>query len=66
MELLGVKATALLIGIAENTLRYWRSTGYGPPSFKVGRKIVYRRHEVEEWMAQQEAATRCAGKVRAV
>lgn len=57
MDLLGVKAASALLGVAEGTLRFWRSTNQGPASFKVGAKVCYRRNELERWLAAQEAAT---------
>src|SRR4029078_13191330 len=34
------------------TLRYWRSVGHGgPKSFKLGRRVLYRRADIEQWMA---------------
>ncbi|MGW6035301.1 helix-turn-helix transcriptional regulator [Gordonia terrae] len=40
----------------EGTLRYWRHVGTGPASFTAGaRKVVYRRSEIERWLAEQEA-----------
>jgi predicted DNA-binding transcriptional regulator AlpA len=34
------------------TLRYWRSVGgRGPRSFKLGRRVLYRRADVEQWIA---------------
>ena len=32
------------------TVRYWRHTGYGPPSFRLGRRVLYRRSDVEAWL----------------
>ncbi|WP_225732239.1 MULTISPECIES: AlpA family transcriptional regulator [unclassified Nocardia] len=43
------------------TLRYWRHIGYGPASFALGRKIFYRRREVDAWIAEQERLTRRGG-----
>lgn len=41
------------------TLRYWRHLGTGPESFKLGRRVVYRRSAVNAWLeAQQNATTR--------
>jgi len=40
-----------------NTLRYWRHIGYGPASFKRGRKVCYRRRGVEAWIEEQERLT---------
>jgi predicted DNA-binding transcriptional regulator AlpA len=38
-----------------DTLRYLRHTGTGPPSFKLGRRVVYRREAVQAWVSQREA-----------
>ncbi|WP_373138297.1 helix-turn-helix transcriptional regulator [Mycobacterium marinum] len=45
------------------TLRFWRSTDQGPASFTLGTngRVVYRRSEVERWLAEQEVATRRGG-----
>ncbi|WP_081281916.1 helix-turn-helix transcriptional regulator [Mycolicibacterium fortuitum] len=48
-------------GINAGTLRYWRSTNQGPASFSLGKRVVYRRSEVERWIAEQERATRRGG-----
>jgi predicted DNA-binding transcriptional regulator AlpA len=37
----------------EATLRWWRHIGEGPPSFKVGRTVVYDEDELERWIAEQ-------------
>ena len=36
-----------------NTLAYWRCTGYGPKWGKIGRRVFYRRSDVETWVAAQ-------------
>ncbi|MEN4399367.1 helix-turn-helix transcriptional regulator [Mycolicibacterium senegalense] len=44
------------------TLRYWRHNNEGPASFSLGKKrVVYRRSEVERWIAEQERATKRGG-----
>jgi len=45
------------------TLRFWRSSNQGPASFSLGNRgrIVYRRSEIERWIAEQEATTRRGG-----
>ena len=43
-------------GIKSSTLRYWASINEGPPSFKLGRRRVWRRAAVLAWIAQQEQA----------
>lgn len=39
----------------DDTVRYWRHTGYGPRGFKVGRRVLYDRADVEAWIAEQRA-----------
>ena len=54
-------------GIPAATLRYWRHADIGPASFTLGGapsrrgRVVYRRAEVERWIAEQEQATRRGG-----
>ncbi|GAA4746594.1 helix-turn-helix domain-containing protein [Gordonia alkaliphila] len=43
------------------TLRYWRHANQGPASFMLGKKVLYRRSEIERWIAEQEAATTRGG-----
>ncbi|PQP52661.1 DNA-binding protein [Mycolicibacterium austroafricanum] len=43
------------------TVRYWDSTGVGPPSFKLQGRRVWRRGAVLRWIAEQEAATQRDG-----
>jgi DNA-binding transcriptional MerR regulator len=44
-------------GIPVGTLRYYRSNGTGPASFRLAGRVRYRRAEVLAWIAQQERAT---------
>jgi predicted DNA-binding transcriptional regulator AlpA len=62
-ELLHTKQVEQEYGINAGTLRYWRSTNQGPASFSLGQggRVVYRRSEVERWIAAQERATRRGG-----
>nr|WP_261880261.1 helix-turn-helix domain-containing protein [Mycobacterium marinum] len=32
------------------TLRYWRHVGEGPKSLKLGRRVMYRRADIERWL----------------
>ena len=36
-----------------STLRFWRHTGEGPKSFKLGGRVVYKREDVEQWIEDQ-------------
>lgn len=39
------------------TLRYWRSVGdSGPKSFKLGRRVLYHRADVEQWIAEADGS----------
>lgn len=52
-ELLTLDETAALLRVPENTLRYWRVTGAGPRSFKVGRHVRYWKADVVLWLSDQ-------------
>jgi len=62
-ELLNTKQVEKEYGINAGTLRFWRSTNQGPTSFTLGPRgrVVYRRSEVERWLAEQEQATKRGG-----
>lgn len=59
-ELLTIAEVADSVRVPLATLRYWRYLGTGPRSFRVGRRVVYRRAEIENWLAAQEALGRAA------
>ena len=46
-----------LTGTKASTWRYWASIGQGPPSFKLGRRRVWKKSSVLAWLAEQETAT---------
>lgn len=46
------------LGIPVGTLRYYRSSGCGPASFRLGGRIRYRRADVLAWVAEQERNSR--------
>jgi predicted DNA-binding transcriptional regulator AlpA len=54
--LLSTREVATDYGFPEMTLRYWRQRDEGPPSFRLGRRVYYRRAEVDAWLAKREAA----------
>lgn len=37
-------------GFSIHTLRFWRHRGTGPHSFRLGRRVVYARADVEKWI----------------
>ncbi len=61
-KLLCTAEVAQLLGVASETVRYWRWNGTGPPARKVGRLVRYRAADVETWVE----ARRLVGTGRAV
>lgn len=58
-ELLDENQAAKTIDVTPGTLSVWRSTGrYNLPFIKVGRKVRYRRADLEDWL---ESRTRANG-----
>jgi predicted DNA-binding transcriptional regulator AlpA len=55
MEIMSPRQVSEYTSVPLGTLRYWRHCGFGPASFTLGRRVVYRRAEVERWIAAQEA-----------
>lgn len=54
-ELLTVADVAAMTRLSVGTLRYRRHTGSGgPPSVKLGRRVLYRRAEVEAWLKESQ------------
>ena len=49
-RLLTVEELAEYLGVPVATLYQWRHRGEGPPGFRVGRYIRYRRNDVEQWI----------------
>lgn len=48
--LLPEKKLATLLSLKPATLRRWRTEGFGPPFFKVGRYVRYRLSEAKAWL----------------
>ena len=60
-DLLNIAEVCELTGVPVATLRYWRHTGTGPRSFRIGKRIAYKREDVETWLAKQYATTSVGG-----
>jgi excisionase family DNA binding protein len=58
VELMTTAEVSALLGIPVGTLRYYRSSGYGPASFRLGGRIRYRRADVMAWVEDQERISR--------
>ena len=50
-EYLTTAEVAHLLRTSPESVRYWRHIGRGPKSFRVGRKVLYDRADVEAFIA---------------
>lgn len=50
MDLIGVDEVASMIGVSASTVRWWRQTGKGPRSARIGKHVRYRLTDVEMWI----------------
>ncbi len=55
-DLLLLEEVAALTRQSVSTLRWLRHRGEGPAGFRLGRRVVFRRSEVEQWVARHEQA----------
>ena len=55
-EFLDPPSLSHLLHVSVPTLYGWRYRRVGPPAYRIGRHLRYRRSEVEEWLRDQ-----CAG-----
>lgn len=54
-EYLTSQEVADIVRTSPETIRWFRYVGKGPRSFKVGRRVLYDRADVEQWIkAAQE------------
>jgi excisionase family DNA binding protein len=52
-ELLTIAEAAQLLRAPVATLRYWRHLGTGPRSFRLGRRVLYRRDDLNTFIDAQ-------------
>lgn len=50
-DLLYIEEAAEVAKKSVATMRWLRATGQGPRSGKLGRRVVYRRNDIEAWIA---------------
>jgi excisionase family DNA binding protein len=55
-ELMSPTELAEWLGIPVSTIYNWRYASNGPPGFKIGKHVRYRRSEVDKWFEQQRDA----------
>jgi hypothetical protein len=44
---------ASLVRSPPETVRFWRHKGQGPRWFRVGRRVLYDRGDVDRWLDEQ-------------
>jgi excisionase family DNA binding protein len=49
-ELLTITEAAELLRTPVATLRFWRHCNTGPRSFRLGRRVLYRRDDLRAWI----------------
>lgn len=52
-KLLTVEDLADYLGVPVATIYAWRYRRQGPPGFRVGRHVRYRRADIEEWISNR-------------
>ena len=57
-DLLTTAEVAAITRAPVSTLRYWRHLSTGPHSFRLGRRVAYRRADVTAWLNEQSKASR--------
>ena len=62
MELLTLRPASEYTGLTVATLRRYRMDNVGPASFILNGKVVYRRADLDKWLADQRAATLRGGR----
>ena len=54
--LLTLTEAAAVLRTPVATLRYWRHLGIGPAGFRLGRRVLYRRDDLDRWVEAQRTA----------
>ena len=52
-DLLTIREAAELLRAPVAIRRYWRHLGTGPRSFRLGRRVLYRRDDLQAWVEEQ-------------
>ncbi|WP_418059955.1 helix-turn-helix domain-containing protein [Pimelobacter simplex] len=60
-DYLTTQEVAQILRTPAETVRYWRHIGTGPASFKIGRRVLYARDDVEKFVAEARSTAQRAG-----
>lgn len=55
--MMSTKEAADFLGLGKGTLEVWRCKGRGPKFVKIARRVVYRRSDLEEYVAKRVVRT---------
>lgn len=53
MEIMTTDEVAQYLRAPAATIRFWQHAGTGPKSYKVGRRRMYKKTDVDAWFEQQ-------------
>ena len=59
VKVVSTKFAARLVGLSESTLATLRLNGNGPVYCKLGRRVVYRTSDLEQWLAAVTSHAQC-------
>jgi excisionase family DNA binding protein len=51
-DVLSIQEVAKLLKVPVSTIYAWNRRGVGPPHYKVGRKLRYRKSDARKWLAE--------------
>ena len=54
-EYMTTEEVAAVCRTPQETLRYWRHIGWGPASFKLGRRVLYDAGELRAWIEDERS-----------
>lgn len=51
--LMSLKEVADFLGVSVQTVYQWRYRNEGPPGYRIGGRVRYRRADLEVWLEEQ-------------
>lgn len=55
-EWLGVEEASAFLGVSKSLMAQWRMKGQGPQIHKMGGRVLYRRSDLNDYVAQYRVA----------
>lgn len=55
---LDTRQAAVYLGLGPTLLKRMRATGEGPPYVRAGRRVIYDRFDLDDWMARRKRGLR--------